>query len=187
MKEGFYKLGAETSSLYIYTYKSGSLSLLSHDLLIKVNEFCLDFDLKSRNAGESKMYLTVETNSLEVICVVIGEKRYEKLLTEKDKREIEKNIKSDQILAVRKYPTIKFVSNHIKEEENCFLVSGELTIKKLTKGLNLTLMKDIEKPYNKLTGRCTILQSDFGLVPYSTLFGVLGVRDRLDISWEINL
>ncbi|MDD5774200.1 MAG: YceI family protein [bacterium] len=184
MREGLHEFGPGNMTLSIYTYKSGILSTLGYDLFIKATDFKMSMEIKGENAKENKIGLEVNADSLKVASLMMTESTDNNILTEGHKNEIDSNIKGSNVLNVKKYPKITFISKKIFEEADCFKVTGDLTIRDKTKEIEMVLKKDIEKPDTKFSGSFDLYQTKFGIRPYSAMFGTLCVKDKIEIKWE---
>lgn len=187
MIKGLFEFGPENMDLSIYAYKSGLLSTLGYDLLIKPADFKLCMEIKGENPAENRMELELNTDSMEVVSLMAGGKINDAVLTVGHKNEIESEIKSNKILDVKRYPKIIFTSRKIFKETNCLKVTGDLAIRDTIKEIELILKKDIEPPGSKIYGSFDLYQSKFGIRPYSAMFGTLHLKDKIEIKFNINI
>lgn len=187
MREGLYEFGPENMDLSVYAYKSGFLSSLGYDLLIKATDFKLCLEIKGENATKSKIDLEINADSLKITSLMLGERTDKAILTEEHKKEIDSSIRGNSILNAERYPKITFTSKNILEEVNCFKVTGDLAIRDKIKEIELILKKDTEKPGTKIYGSFDLYQSKFGIRPYTAMFGTLNLKDKIEIKWEIIL
>lgn len=187
MKEGLYEFGPGNMDLNIYTYKSGFLSSLAYDLFIKATDFKLRADIKGENSAESKMNLVVNAGSLKVVSLMVDNKIHDIILTEGQKKEIESEFKGSRLLNIKKYPKITFTSKNIFIDADCHKVTGDLAIKDAVREIELILKKDNEKPDKRIHGSFDLYQSKFGIRPYTSMFGTLSLKDKIEIKWEINI
>ena len=80
--------------------------------------------------------------------------------------------------------TIEFHSTAVTATDGGLHVDGELDLLGATRPVAFELTIDDE---GRLTGEAVIKQTDFGMKPYSTLFGTLKVADEVRVSIEGHL
>src|SRR4029077_7559432 len=95
---------------------------------------------------------------------------------------------SDQVLDVKKFPSITFESTVVSGRGSAsaldLLVTGNLTIRGTTKPARASVSTKIDGDTLTATGKFTIKQTDFGIKPIS-VGGVVKVKDELTISFTI--
>jgi polyisoprenoid-binding protein YceI len=168
---GSHRIGPESGSLVVKTYREGVAAKVGHDLVIEVTRWEGTVDI----AG-SAIELSADSSSLEVREGVRGVKP----LTDKDRVEIRKNI-DDKL---RRRP-IRFRSSAVRiDGDGRLAVEGELT------------MADVERPVTarlgveadgRVGGTIALAQSDWGIKPYRGLMGALKVRDEVEILIDVRL
>jgi polyisoprenoid-binding protein YceI len=159
--------GPDKASLRIKTGRTGGAAKAGHDLLIEVESWQATFDRDAQPA----LTLTADSRSLRVLEGTGGLKS----LSESDKADIKKTIDKE----VLKGTPIEFRSNEIREAPGGgFSVSGELSLggKQAPLTFNLAQFDD-----GHVTGETQVKQSEFGIKPYSALFGALKVADDVTV------
>ena len=173
---GTHTLGPENATLRIKTKRHGAAAKAGHDLLIEVGTW--EGTLEVGEQGPVSLGLGADSGSMKVIEGTGGVMA----LTEEDKAEIKKTLEDEVLPAGR----VEFESSQIipASDEERFSVSGELAMngKRHPLGCELSLGRDGE-----ITGRATVKQSDWGIKPYSGLFGTLKVRDEIEVIAEGSL
>jgi polyisoprenoid-binding protein YceI len=157
----------------VFTYKEGLLSAVAHDLEISVNRFTLELadDLSRVEATFDPRSLRVEHSLHD------GERR---AVAERDRRTIEGNI-TDDVLEVRRYPDLRFVSSSIARNRDRATITGSLTLHGRTRPL--TVEAALEG--GRWRARVRLHQPDFGIKPYSAMLGTLRIQP--DITVELTL
>lgn len=94
----------------------------------------------------------------------------------------------DQVLDVKRYPTITFESTSVTARGALpaldLSVAGKLTIRDTTKPVTASVAVKVDGPMLTATGKFTIQQTDFGIKPIS-VGGVVKVKDDLTITFTI--
>src|SRR5690606_13231714 len=106
----------------VFTYKEGLLSPIAHDLQIRVERFSLEVD-----AEPPGIRAEVDAASLRVIMAMKDGRENPSALSDKDKREIERNIRED-VLHPGRYPKVAFRSTAVKKAGDEWRIEGELTL-----------------------------------------------------------
>jgi polyisoprenoid-binding protein YceI len=95
---------------------------------------------------------------------------------------------SDQVLDVKNFPSIAFVSTVVSGRGSAsaldLQITGNLTIRGTTKPVRAAASARIDGDTLTATGKFTIKQTDFGIKPIS-VGGVVKVKDDLNINFTI--
>lgn len=107
-------------------------------------------------------------------------------------RQVTANMLGGEVLDVRRYPTATFhikstvrLDRRSRRELPQYRLEGEFTLHGTKRPL--TVMADVEEKngWLHLRGGFSILQSDYGMKPYTRAFGAVGVADRLNIWGDL--
>jgi polyisoprenoid-binding protein YceI len=95
----------------------------------------------------------------------------------------------DQVLDVKKYPSITFESTAVTATGTLpaitLTVAGNLTIRATTKAVTVPVAVKVDGSALTASGRFTIKQTDFGIRPISAGGGAVKVKDELTIAFTI--
>jgi polyisoprenoid-binding protein YceI len=105
-----------------------------------------------------------------------------KPLTAADRAEIERDIR-EKILHTGRHPAITFRSTGIAGEPAAFRVDGELGIAGVTRPVTI----EAGLAGDRVRGSATIVQSQWGIRPYSAFFGALKLRDEVGVEFDAGL
>ena len=169
---GNYTVGPETATLTVRTGKRGAAAMAGHNLQITVSAWSATLELAS-DLADSKLSLQADSRSLRVVSGSGGAQS----LGADDMANIETTIDSE----VLKGGAISFQSTHIYPgaEDGALHVHGDLHLLGHIGPLEFTLKLN---DAGHLSGSATIVQTAFGIKPYSTLFGALKVADEVEVS-----
>lgn len=167
--EGSHTLGPHNARLTVHTKRTGRAAKAGHDLTIEVTSWEGKLDLGERPSAS----LEVESTSFKVREGSGGIQA----LGDDDKANIEQTI-DDEVLLRRK---IKFESTDVKVDGDRLTVTGDLRLMMNTHLLafDLALGED-----GTVTGSAVVKQSDWGMKPYTALFGTLKVADEVEVRLE---
>jgi polyisoprenoid-binding protein YceI len=168
---GTHALGPANGTLTVHTRKGGAAAKAGHDLLIEVTSWQGTLDV----GDETRVTLTADARSMRVRQGSGGMTS----LGDDDRVNIEQTI-DDEVL---KGTTIQFRSTAVRCDGDRLMVSGELELA----GRRAPISFELSVNGSRLSGSAPIKQTDFGMKPYSALFGTLKVLDEVQVRVDANL
>jgi polyisoprenoid-binding protein YceI len=172
---GTYRLEPESGRLLVHTTRTGLGAKAGHDLTIEVTRWGGQATVDPIEPANSSVNLEVEIDSFEVREGTGGVKP----LTDADRAEIAKTLK--EVLHTAQYPTITFRSRRVDGAAAAFTLDGELTIM----GVTQPVMVQGRVTDGRVVGGATVVQSRWGIRPYSAFFGALRLRDEVKVDLDI--
>jgi polyisoprenoid-binding protein YceI len=172
---GTHKLGPDDTKLTVNTGKAGAIAVAGHNLLIEVGSWSATLELGADGAGSS-LTLEADSRSLRVLEGTGGVQS----LGDDDKVGITKTIDED----VLKGRTIAFRSTSVRADGDRLQIEGELELLGKRRPLTFELQTSDD---GHIAGQVAFKQSDWGMKPYSALFGTLKVADELKVSVDGHL
>ena len=177
LTQGTHRFGPDDGTLSVRTGRTGAAAKAGHDLLIAVTSWEATLELGA-DPERGSLMLHADAASLRVIEGTGGIQS----LGDDDKANIVTTI-DDEIL---KGTAVEFRSTEVRmaEDGDSIGVHGELTLMGNTRAIAFDLRLG---PDGRLGGRAVINQTDWGIKPYSTLFGALKVADEVavEVSLEV--
>lgn len=177
IKRGTHKLGPENARLQVKTERRGAAAKAGHDLKIDVTSWEGALEV-GEDPERFSLNLAVDPGSLQVREGTGGVQA----LGEDDKVEIKQTIE-DEVLGDQ---PIEFHSTEVEPLDGGrrLRVSGELTLNGNSHPLDFILTVS---PEGQVSAHAIVTQSDWGIKPYSGLFGTLKVRDEVEVVAEASL
>ncbi len=174
IQTGTFRLGPDHGTLSVRTTRSGAAAKAGHNLLIHVTSWNATI-VVAPDPNDSTVELEADGASLRVREGKGGMQA----LGEDDMASIVTSIDED----VLKRQGITFRSTSVRPtgDGRGLRVEGDLTIVGKTRPVSFPLEVDDS---GTLVGGCVITQSEWGIKPYSTLFGALKVVDDVEVSVE---
>jgi YceI-like domain len=163
-----YTLGPDDGVLSVRTERRGTVAKAGHDLLIHVTTWSATLDLDAPSLA-----LDADPTSLRVREGTGGMMA----LDDGDLASIETTI-NDEVLLRR---DISFRSTAVDVAGERVAVQGDLTLFGATRPIAFDLMV----ADGRVRGTAVVKQSEFGMKPYTALFGALKVAD--DVTVEIDV
>jgi hypothetical protein len=170
---GTHRLGPHNATLTVETKRKGAASKAGHDLVIEVTSWEAELDV----AKDPAVSLRADGGSLRVREGSGGVTR----LGEEEKAGIEQTI-DDEVL---KRAPIEFRSSAVEPAESGAgaTVHGELELA----GTRRPISFELRSEDGRLSGTAVLKQSDWGIKPYTALFGTLKVADEVEIGIDARL
>jgi polyisoprenoid-binding protein YceI len=154
----------------VRTGRTGAAAKAGHDLLIEVTVWQAILEV-AEDPAQTSLVLEADSTSLRVREGTGGMQA----LGDDDRAGIQQTI-DDEVL---KRERIEFRSTEVQQADGGRMsVQGELTIagKASPIAFELAIGDD-----GRLAGRAVVKQSDWGIKPYSALFGALKVADEVEV------
>jgi polyisoprenoid-binding protein YceI len=165
-----YKLGPEDGTLSVRTGRTGTVAKAGHDLHIEVRAWTGTIDL-----DEPHVTLDADSTSLHVVEGTGGMMA----LDEDDHANIRQTIDEE----VLKRDDIRFRSTDVQRTDGGLTVRGELTLVSATRPITF----DLSLTDGRVTGTAVVKQTEWGMKPYTALFGALKVADEVRVEVDARL
>lgn len=166
IQAGTYKLGPDNANLHVKTGRGGAAAKAGHDLTIDVTSW----DATLTVGDSSSLELNADATSLEVVK---GEGGLQ-ALGDDDKVDIKKTIDKD----ILKKQGIEFRSSDVTTTDSGLKINGDLTVAGTSRPISFVVNVPDDVTLQAST---TIAQTDWGIKPYSGLFGALKVNDDVEV------
>ncbi|WP_169946677.1 YceI family protein [Microbispora sp. H11081] len=178
VEAGTYALGPRSGRLLILTTRAGLGAKAGHDLTIEVTRWRGEAVVRPDDPAECRVSLEAEVASMRVREGTGGIKP----LTDSDRVEIEKNMRV-KVLKADQHPLVTFRSSRVTGSPEAFRVEGDLTIA----GVSRPVAVDGAFAEGRVRGRATVVQSHWGIRPYSALLGALKLHDEVEVIFDVRL
>ena len=100
-------------------------------------------------------------------------------MSDKDKKDIKKNISG-----LLGNDSITFTSTSVEVKDAAVKAAGELSIAGRSRPVTLDLTTT---PDGRLKGSMTVVQTQFGIKPFSAMMGALKVKDEVEVNLDVAL
>lgn len=178
IKPGTYTLGPEDGTLQVKTGRQGMAKKVGHDLTLEASNWRATVTVDA-DPARSTVHATIEPRSLEVTAATGGARP----VSEKDKRDIKKSI-----AGLLGNGSITFESMSVQPSgDSGARVLGNLSIAGQSRQISLDLTIEPNGTGARLKGRVPIVQSNFGVKPFTAMMGALKVKDEVDVDLDVRL
>ncbi|MFN8129671.1 MAG: YceI family protein [Candidatus Nanopelagicales bacterium] len=169
------ELGPDQGTVKVRTGVAGSASRMGHRLVLNVEDWSAQVEVTDGVVVSVQFRADLETLHVESGRGGVTP------LTVVDKQVIRRN--AAKVLDVGTYPEVTFSSTEIEVTEDTVTVTGDLTIHDVT----LPLTAELTRDGDHVTGSIPVVQSDFGIRPYSAMLGQLKVLDEVTVDLDITV
>ncbi len=174
---GTHAFGPPDGQLLVKVFKEGMAARMGHDLVFEVKSWSAEATMDPSDLSRTQIEASAEVPSFSIIEATGGAKP----LGRSDRSDIKKNIE-EKVLNTARFPSISFRSTGVNSADGTRgTISGELTI------AGTTQPADIQVAVNgdRLKATLTVVQSKWGIKPFSALMGALKVRDTVEVELEV--
>ena len=172
--------------LYVQVYKAATLAAdLSHDHAIQAVGWSGKGTWDSEDYSTCNISLAVPVNNLQVdnpeIRKMAGIKG---TISESMRMDVKKHMLSDIQLNAEKYPMIKFQSTTCEGSGSSMTLKGDFTMHGTTKAISIPITVSTDTGLS-LQGSFPVKATDYGIEPYSAMFGAVGNKDEMKITFDL--
>ena len=166
-----YDLGPDNGTLAVRTGRTGTVAKAGHDLLLHVTKWRATLAV----GDEPSVSVDADATSMKVREGTGGMMA----LDDGDMANIEQTI-DDEVL---KRQDISFRSTRADETAEGLSVTGDLTLRNTTRSVAF----DLELAEQRVRGPAVVKQTEWGMKPYTALFGALKVADEVRVEIDAEL
>lgn len=172
-------IGPEHGSLTLHTGVEGRAAKAGHALTLRLTDWSAAATLE----GPELAGLTLRTAliSLEVVSGEGGVKP----LSDKDKRSIKAS--TLETLTADRHPEVSFTSSSVTARGDGYEAQGELVLAGVAAPLVVGLSVERSGGTARVEALVPVVQTQFGVKPYTGLMGGLRVRDRVDVRLSVTV
>lgn len=188
-----YSVDTGRSEFVVRLFRGGIAAALGHDHVIRATEFDGGARLDASDPERSFIWVEVQAASLKADEPEIREKYgLAKRISEKDRAKIQATMLSANQMDVENYPTISFRSTGItKQADGEYLIAGDLTIHGVTRSISFPVTVSMPEEGDGGEFHATVSidfrQSDYGIEPFSAMFGAVRNKDGASLHADIYL
>jgi polyisoprenoid-binding protein YceI len=166
---GKYTFGPENATLTVHTKKGGAAAKAGHDLEMEVTRWSASLELGESSSAS----LSADAGSFRVVAGTGGAKP----LGADEKAAIPQTIDEE----VLKGTAIEFQSSRVEVDRggHSVAVQGDLELFGQRHPVSFSLNVGFD---GRLAGSAQVKQSEWGMEPYTALFGTLKVADDVEVA-----
>ena len=175
---GRHQLGPDQGRIILRTFRDGLAAQAGHDLTIEATRWSGVLTV-NEDLSRADLDVHIDLGALVVRDGTGGVKP----LTDRDRREIA--VTARKVLASDRHPDAVFAVAGLEPmAEGDGEISGTLTIRGQARPVRVRVSQTGTDRYHVET---QVIQSEYGIKPYTAFLGALRVRDAIDVAVDLDL
>jgi polyisoprenoid-binding protein YceI len=175
---GRHQLGPDRGRILLRTFRDGLAAQAGHDLTVEATRWSGDLRVND-DLSPASLEVHIDLGALVVRDGTGGVKP----LTDRDRREIA--VTTRKVLRTDQHPEAVFAADNFRPAaDGGGEISGTLTLRGQERPLRLQVKQTGADRYHVET---QVVQTDYGIKPYTAFLGALRVRDTVDVVAELDL
>jgi polyisoprenoid-binding protein YceI len=182
-----YEVSPQSSQLSIYVFRGGKFSKLGH------NHVMTSQQLAGRVWVHPEFARSGFELSFPVAQLVVDDPEARRAagsdfppdIPQSDKDGTRRNMLKPEVLDGEHYPDVKLRSAKVGGTLEAPQVTAHITIKDASREVEVPVKIAVEGAQLTASGEFDILQTEFGMKPFSVALGALEVQDRLHIKFKV--
>lgn len=174
------------SRVVLLLFREGMFSLLAHDHAMVATEISGTIRFDNEHSEKSSIRLSIPVRGIRVNPP--EERKRLKLdgeLSKEDVREIRDIMLSPRVLDAARFPTVEITSLATKGTPGKLILDLKWRIRGVERVLSATAEVTVSGTVLRARGEMDLIQTLFGIEPYSTLLGTIAVKDRIRIIFDL--
>jgi polyisoprenoid-binding protein YceI len=168
------------SQLVVRAGKSGILRALSHDHEFTPARWQAEVDFDPKRPKEVRVDVRIDAATLHDHVARLGQQMRDY---------VDRETAGPQVLDAQRYPEIRFqaASASARGEGNAIegVLHGTLSLHGTTRPLDVPFHARAEAPAYRVSGTVRFRQTDYGITPFSSAGGTIGVDDEVQVEFEL--
>jgi polyisoprenoid-binding protein YceI len=175
---GRHRLGPDRGRILLRTFRDGLAAQAGHDLTIEATRWSGELVVND-DLSPASLEVRIDLGALVVREGTGGVKP----LTDRDRREMA--VTARKVLGTDQHPEAVFAADSFRPAaDGGGEISGTFTLRGQSRPLRLQVKQTGTDRYHAET---QVVQSDYGIKPYTAFLGALRVRDAVDAAIELDL
>lgn len=184
--ERIFSIVPRESRVILFLARKGFFSLLAHDHVMVVREISGTIRYDDERIEKSSIQLSIPVKGLLVDPLV--ERQRLQLTGELSKGEIQEIrsiMLSPRVLDAERFPTVEITSLAVRGTPGKLTLDLKWRIRGVERVLSATAEVTVSGNILRAKGEIFLLQTQFGILPYSTLLGTIAVEDQIGVKFDL--
>lgn len=182
-----YRIDPQASVLHIFVYRGGTLARLGH------NHVMTSKSVQGRVWMRSQFQASGFELSFPVADLIVDDPDARRAagtdfppdIPDADKEGTRKNMLRKEVLDAETYPNVRVQSANVAGSLQAPKITARITIKDASHEVVVPTTIVMDGDRLTASGEFDILQTDFGMKPFSVALGALEVQDRLHVRFDL--
>ncbi|MSP54363.1 MAG: YceI family protein [Myxococcales bacterium] len=183
-----YVLDPSKSQIYVQVYKDPDTLAagLSHDHVIAATGWNGKVTWDTANIAACKVTISVPTSGLvndeDSLRKKVG---YDTVLDSGDRAEVKEHMLGSDQLNAGSFPNLTFTSTSCAASGTSTVVKGNMSLHGVSKAVSVTMAITADGKSFGAKGTLALGQTDFGITPFSALFGQLKNKNEMKFTIDV--
>jgi polyisoprenoid-binding protein YceI len=175
------------SSFVLQVFKAGAAAALAHDHVVHATKYTARLSADPADPTTASIEVTVPTAALDIDDPAVRARfQLPANVSERDRNAVLEAMRGDEVLDVDRFPTIVFRSTAVKAAaDGSLTLSGNLTLHGVTRPVAMPLSARVAGDAIDAQARFAFKTSDFGMPPYSAMFGAVRCKDEVVLNLHV--
>ena len=170
------------SQLVIRAGRGGFLATLAHNHEFIPARWKAEVDFDAKRPQQIRVDVTIDAATLHDHIA---------RLSQKSRDYVDRETAGPEVLDAQRYPEITFHAQsaeaRVEGGDLQGVLHGTLSLHGTTRPLDVPFHARVDAPDYHVSGSVTFRQTDFGMTPFSTAAGSIGVNDEIQVDFELVL
>ncbi|WP_116807718.1 YceI family protein [Steroidobacter cummioxidans] len=183
----FYQIDPQASVVHIYVYRGGTFARLGHNHVMTSKSVTGRVWMRSPLPGSGFEL------AFPVADLIVDDPEARRAagtdfppdIPDADKDGTRKNMLRKEVLDAETYPNVTVQATAVEGSLQAPKITARITIKNASKDVVVPASIDMNGDRLTASGEFDILQTDFGMKPFSVALGALEVQDRLHVRFNL--
>ncbi len=182
-----YGIDAQASDVHILVYRAGTLARLGHNHVISSKTLRGEAWLHEEFSA-SGFDVTLPVATLIIDDPATRARHGDAFAAEVAQKDIEgtrRNLMRPEVLDGEQFPQVRLVASQVSGSIDSPQVIAQVTIRGVTRELQIPMKLEMQQDRLIASGEFGLLQTEFGIKPFSIALGALQVRDDLHVVYRL--
>lgn len=183
-----YRLNAAASQVHIYAFRAGAARKAGHNHVLSVSQFEGELLLPSENPADAAFAIRVPLNALVIDDAALRTATGGNFVSPRSADDIagtRQNLLGAKGLDAERFPDLWLHSVAIAGDWPVLVAEVATTLHGVTATQPVVLRVERDPQGLRARGGFALRQTDFGLMPFSVLGGLLAVQDEVAIDFDL--
>lgn len=174
------------SRVVLLLFRDGLFSLLSHDHALVATNISGEIRFDEEHSEKSSIRLSIPVRDIRVDPPEERQRlELDGELSKEDVEEIRGIMLSPRVLDAARFPTVEITTLAAKGTPGKLILELKLRVRGVERVLSATAEVTVSGTVLRARGEMELIQSQFGIEPYTALLGTIAVKDRIRIIFDL--
>jgi hypothetical protein len=182
-----FDVDSQASEVHIHVFRGGTLARLGHNHVVTSKDVrgYVWLHAKPERSGFDLTFPVAQLIVDDPVARAAAGSEFPGEIAPEDREGTRKNMLRAEVLDAQSHPTIRLQSTHVSGSLDLPRITTRITIKGVARDVLVPVEVGVVDGRLTASGAFDVLQTDFGIKPFSIGLGALEVQDRLHIEFKL--